>query len=118
MSGQIRAFLLTIVGCVLLGFGIGVYITWNKWQQSNQEYQIRIDKNRDMYNQQLENLQSYKDSIESKIIQYETKVDSLNTSISDRNKAIDNLKQEYDEKIDSITSMSHHELIKFFSNRY
>lgn len=118
MSDQIKPFIITIIGCLLLGFGVGAYVVWNKWQQAKLEYKQKLEQSVDMYEQQIKNLQSYINTIENDITDIEQVVDSLNNTIASRNEALDNLKKEHDQTLKDIDNMSHNELIKFFSDRY
>lgn len=121
MSNDLKTILSTVViilGFFAFGFGIGGYWMWNRWDKSKIEYQQKLKDNSEEYQNQIDYLKHYNDSIEEKINIMIFMVDSLNTSIADRTAAIDSIKQEYDEQIDHINSMSHHELVEFFSNRY
>ena len=59
-----------------------------------------------------------KESLETTLVETESKVDSLNTTIQNRNKQIDKLKKDYDKTLNGIDNMSHNELSDFFANRY
>jgi len=121
MNQDLKSFILaiaTIIGFFGIGFGVGGYWMWNKWNESKIEYQQKLQDNQAEYEQQLKDLTLYKDSLENKINTISTTIDSLNTSIANRTEALDSIKQEYDEQISNINNMSHNELVSFFSNRY
>lgn len=121
MNINLKYFLFTlgtVIGSFFLGFGIGGYLTWAKWNKAEIQYQQNLQNTKNMYEQQLEDLHNYNDSVEYKIKAITHIIDSLNTSITNRNEALDSLKQKYDEQIDHINNMSHNELVEFFSNRY
>ena len=121
MNQDLKSFILAItivIGFFGIGFGVGGYWMWNKWNESKIEYQQKFQDNQNMYEQQLGDLKHYKDSLELKINAITTVIDSLNNSIANRNEVLDSLKQEYDDQINNINNMSHNELTNFFSNRY
>jgi len=59
-----------------------------------------------------------KERLEVTLNETESKVDSLNTTIQNRNKQLADLKKDYDKTIDNISIMSHNELSDFFAKRY
>ena len=104
----------------ILGMVLGIYLYDLKYgpEVIRAEYTQKLKSSQDMYEQQLNGLITLKDSLETKITTTATTIDSLNGLIVERAEALDSIKHVYDEQIDNITSMSHHELIEFFSNRY
>jgi uncharacterized protein HemX len=107
-----------LIGIFILGFGIGGYWMWGKWNEADTQYQYELQNNQNMYEQQLKDLKYYNDSLNLKVKAINITIDSLNKSITSRNRAIDSLKRKYNEQINNINNMSHNELTNFFSNRY
>jgi chromosome segregation ATPase len=101
-----------------MGAVVATLVIVNRIKDEKQEYQRKLQENITKYQGEISSLKQVNDSLEKQVSHISNQVDSLNISIGERTAALDSIKQEYDEQIDNITSMSHHELVEFFSNRY
>lgn len=111
---------------IIMGLVVGVGLTWYMTSdlvtQATAEAEIRfnelLESEKAKFSEKMGTLTELKENLEYTLISTETIVDSLNTTISTRNKEINQIKRKYAEQISSIDGMSHNELTNFFSNRY
>jgi len=111
MNKERLFYLLVILACIS-----AVYIFYSK--NNPQDY---VDE----YNKRIQALDSKIDSLHSENHLLNNEVDSLTNTIQEldveilkQDSAISTLKQETDEKINSVNSFSNSELAKFFADRY
>ena len=118
---------LTIYGLIFfMGILIGGGVVWyivndfvNKAKlEAEQKFNDLLNQEKSKYTNEITDLQDSKEQLELLVNSTQNKVDSLNTTISRRNKELDRLKKDYNDKISKIDGMSHNELTTFFSNRY
>ena len=113
--GQILSF----IGILVLGVALGYFFTLKYAEQQAEEKFLKMLKQNTLeYENKLQLLQDTRDSLQIQISQVNLVVDSLNTSIAQRNNELDELRDDYNETIESIGDMSHNELVNFFSSRY
>lgn len=113
---------LGIIMGLVAGAGLTWYMTSDLVTQAAAEAEIRfnelLESEKAKFSEEIGTLTELKENLEYTLISTETIVDSLNTTISTRNKEINQIKRKYAEQISSIDGMSHNELTNFFSNRY
>jgi len=113
---------LGIIMGLVAGAGLTWYMTSDLVTQATAEAEIRfnelLESEKAKFSEEIGTLTELKENLEYTLISTETIVDSLNTTISTRNKEINQIKRKYAEQISSIDGMSHNELTNFFSNRY
>ena len=113
--GQILSF----IGILVLGVALGYFFAIKQAEQQAEEKFLKmLEKNTLEYESKLLLLQDTRDSLQTQIAQANLVVDSLNTSIVERNNELNELRDDYSETVESIGDMSHNELVNFFSNRY
>ena len=113
--GQILSF----IGILVLGVALGYFFTLkHAEQQAEEKFLKMLEKNTLEYKNKLLLLQDTRDSLQFQITQVNLVVDSLNTSITERNNELNELRDDYSETVGSISDMSNNELVDFFSNRY
>ena len=111
--------ILSIVGILALGVALGYFFALkHAEQQAEEKFLKMLEKNTLEYENKLLLLQDARDSLQTQIAQVNFVVDSLNTSIVERNNELNQLRDDYSETVESIGDMSHNELVDFFSNRY
>jgi hypothetical protein len=114
MKNQIVLLILITSLFWILGCYVYVDLTKEKCVDCNS----LIEENVKNYQIQLLNLQLVRDSLKYEVSVANSKIDSLNNSISSRNKELNKLRKKYNETIASIDGMSNDELSKFFTDRY
>ena len=85
---------------------------------AEERFDSLLEEEKDKLQDKVENANRLKDKLEETLLVTESKVDSLNTTIQNRNKQLADLKKDYDKTIDNISSMSHNQLSDFFAKRY
>ena len=112
---QISSF----IGILVLGVALGYFFALkHAEQQAEEKFLKMLEQNTLEYEGKLLLLQDTRDSLQTQITKVNLVVDSLNTSIAQRNNELDNLRDDFNETVESIGSMSNNELVDFFSNRY
>ena len=118
---------LTIYGLIfLLGIIIGGGVLWYVMDdivdkaelKAEQKFNDLLNQEKSKFTTEITNLQNSKEQLELLTNSIQNKVDSLNITISKRNKELDKIKKDYNDKVSKIDGMSHNELTTFFSNRY
>lgn len=111
--------ILSLVGILVLGAALGCFFTFKYAEkQAEEKFLKMLEQNTLEYENKLLLLQDTRDSLQTQITQVNFVVDSLNTSIVERNNELNELRNDYSETVESIGDMSHNELVDFFSNRY
>jgi chromosome segregation ATPase len=85
---------------------------------AEERFDSLLEEEKDKLQDKVDDATKLKESLETTLVETESKVDSLNTTIQNRNKQIDKLKKDYDKTLNGIDNMSHNELSDFFANRY
>jgi len=85
---------------------------------AEERFDSLLEEEKDKLQDKVEDANRLKDKLEETLLVTESKVDSLNTTIQNRNKQLADLKKDYDKTIDNISSMSHNQLSDFFAKRY
>lgn len=122
MKGNI----LTISIGLLMGLAIGSSVTWyltsdfvnNAVVEAELHFNNLLEKEQAKFSKEIDVLTELKENLELTLISTETIVDSLNTTISTRNKELNRIKKKYNDQMSSIDGMSHNELTEFFTKRY
>ena len=118
---------LTIYSLIfLLGITIGGGILWYIMDdivdkaklEAEQKFDDLLNQEKSKFTTEIINLQNSKDQLKLLVNLTQNKIDSLNTTIFKRNKELDKIKKDYNDKVSKINGMSHNELTTFFSNRY
>jgi len=118
---------LTIYSLIfLLGITIGGGILWYIMDdivdkaklEAEQKFDDLLNQEKSKFTTEIINLQNSKDQLKLLVNLTQNKIDSLNTTIFKRNKELDKIKKDYNDKVSKIDGMSHNELTTFFSNRY
>jgi len=85
---------------------------------AEERFEGLLQDEKDKLQDKVDDATRLKERLEATLIETESKVDSLNTTIQNRNKQLADLKKDYDKTIDNISSMSHNQLSDFFAKRY
>ncbi len=85
---------------------------------AEERFDSLLEEEKDKLQDKVEDANKLKERLEVTLNETESKVDSLNTTIQNRNKQLADLKKDYDKTIDNISSMSHNQLSDFFAKRY
>jgi len=85
---------------------------------AEERFDSLLEEEKDKLQDKVEDANRLKDKLEETLLVTESKVDSLSTTIQNRNKQIDELKKDYDKTLNGIDNMSHNELSDFFAKRY
>lgn len=118
---------LTIYGLIfLLGIIIGGGVLWYIMDdivdkaklEAEQKFDNLLNQEKSKFTVEINNLQNSKEQLELLVNVTQNSIDSLNTAIFKRNKELDKIKKDYNDKMSEIDGMSHNELTTFFSNRY
>jgi len=118
---------LTIYGLIfLLGITIGGGALWYIMDdivdkaklEAEQKFNDLLNQEKSKFTVKINDLQNSKEQLELLVSVTQNNIDSLNTAISKRNKELDKIKKDYNDKMSEIDGMSHNELTTFFSNRY
>ena len=111
---------------LLIGLILGGVAVWSVTRNfvdkavmaSEERFQSLLDEEKSKLQENVEDANRLKDRLEETLLVTESKVDSLNTTIQNRNKQINKLKKDYDKTLNGIDNMSHNELSDFFAKRY
>jgi septal ring factor EnvC (AmiA/AmiB activator) len=117
---------LTALKIFITGLAIGGLVVWgltnhmveNAVEEAENKFENFLSEEKEKLQSKLDDSQRLKDELEKSLSETQTKVDSLNTAILNRNNELNKIKKEYDKKLSSIDNMSHNELSDFFANRY
>jgi chromosome segregation ATPase len=85
---------------------------------AEERFDSLLEEEKDKLQDKVDDATKLKERLEVTLVETESKVDSLNTTIQNRNKQIDKLKKDYDKTLNGIDNMSHNELSDFFAKRY
>jgi len=85
---------------------------------AEERFDSLLKEEKDKLQDKVDDATKLKERLEVTLVETESKVDSLNTTIQNRNKQIDKLKKDYDKTLNGIDNMSHNELSDFFAKRY
>ena len=85
---------------------------------AEERFDSLLEEEKEKLQDKVDDANKLKDRLEITLNETESKVDSLNTTIQNRNKQLADLKKDYDKTIDNISSMSHNQLSDFFAKRY
>ena len=85
---------------------------------AEERFDSLLEEEKDKLQDKVEDANRLKDKLEETLLVTESKVDSLSTTIQNRNKQIDELKKDYDKTLNGIDNISHNELSDFFAKRY
>ena len=85
---------------------------------SEERFDSLLEEEKEKLQDKVDDANKLKDRLEITLNETESKVDSLNTTIQNRNKQINKLKKDYDKTLNGIDNMSHNELSDFFAKRY
>lgn len=85
---------------------------------AEERFEGLLQDEKDKLQEKVDDATRIKERLEATLIETESKVDSLNTTIENRNKELIKIKRNYDKKVSSIDNMSHNELSDFFAERY
>lgn len=118
--------LITLGIGILLGLITGGAVVWsmtsnfvdNAVKQAEERFEGLLQDEKDKLQEKVDDATRLKERLEATLIETEFKVDSLNTTIENRNKELIKIKRNYDKKVSSIDNMSHNELSDFFAERY
>lgn len=122
MKGNIAA-----VGIGLLtGLFIGILVTWyitndfvnNATIEAELKFNELLKIEKSKYQSELNQVTRIQENLEYNLASAELAIDSLNTTISTRNKELNKIRKQYAEQMSDIDGMSHNELTDFFAKRY
>jgi chromosome segregation ATPase len=85
---------------------------------AEERFEGLLQDEKDKLQDKVDDATRLKERLEATLAETESKVDSLNTTIENRNKELIKIKRNYDKKVSSIDNMSHNELSDFFAKRY
>jgi len=85
---------------------------------AEERFDSLIEEEKEKLQDKVDDANKLKDRLEITLNETESKVDSLNTTIQNRNKQLTDLKDDYDKTLDNISNMSHNQLSDFFAKRY
>ena len=85
---------------------------------AEERFDSLLEEEKEKLQDKVDDANKLKDRLEITLNETESKVDSLNTTIQNRNKQLADLKKDYDKTIDNISIMSHNELSDFIAMRY
>ncbi len=122
MNNKVVLMGLGLVVGLFVGIGLTWYTTSNFTTQAIIEAEIKFNEllevEKSKYSSKISSLERTKSNLEYTLVSTEMFIDSLNTTISNRGKELNQIKKKYNEKLSSIDGMSHNELTNFFSKRY
>ena len=122
MNNKVVLMGLGLVVGLFVGIGLTWYTTSNFTTQAIIEAEIKFNEllevEKSKYSSKISSLERTKSNLEYTLVSTEMFIDSLNTTISNRGKELNQIKKKYNEKLSSIDGMSHNELTDFFSKRY
>jgi len=85
---------------------------------AEERFDSLLEDEKEKLQDKVDDATKLKERLEVTLNETESKVDSLNTTIQNRNKQLTDLKKDYDKTIDNISIMSNNELSDFFAKRY
>ena len=85
---------------------------------AEERFDSLLEDEKEKLQDKVDDATKLKERLEVTLNETESKVDSLNTTIQNRNKQLTDLKKDYDKTINNISIMSHNELSDFFAKRY
>jgi chromosome segregation ATPase len=85
---------------------------------SEERFDSLLEEEKEKLQDKVDDANKLKERLEVTLNETESKVDSLNTTIQNRNKQLADLKDDYDKTLDNISDMSHNQLSDFFAKRY
>jgi len=85
---------------------------------AEERFDSLLEEEKEKLQDKVDDANKLKDRLEVTLNETESKVDSLNTTIQNRNKQLADLKDDYDKTLDNISDMSHNQLSDFFAKRY
>ena len=111
---------------ILIGGILGGVAVWSMTKNfvdravaaSEERFDSLLEEEKEKLQDKVDDANKLKDRLEITLNETESKVDSLNTTIQNRNKQINKLKKDYDKTLNGIDNMSHNELSDFFAKRY
>ena len=111
---------------ILIGGILGGVAVWSLTKNfvdravvaAEERFDSLLEEEKEKLQDKVDDANKLKDRLEVTLNETESKVDSLNTTIQNRNKQLVDLKKDYDKTIDNISIMSHNELSDFFAKRY
>mgnify|MGYP000462877505 FL=1 len=111
---------------ILIGGILGGVAVWSMTKNfvdravmaAEERFDSLLEEEKDKLQDKVDDATKLKERLEVTLVETESKVDSLNTTIQNRNKQIDKLKKDYDKTLNGIDNMSHNELSDFFAKRY
>ena len=118
---------ITAVGIGLLtGLFIGILVTWyitndfvnNATIEAELKFNELLKIEKSKYQSELNQVTRIQENLEYNLASAELAIDSLNTTISTRNKELNKIRKQYAEQMSDIDGMSHNELTDFFAKRY
>ena len=104
-------YFLVIIACI---YAVYIFYTKNDPQDYIDEYNKRIE----LLDSKIDSLHSENDLLVNEVDSLNGTIKELDLEISKQDSALSNLKQETNEKINSVNSFSNSELTKFFAERY
>lgn len=118
--------ILTISIGLIIGLVIGSGITWyltndfvgNAVIEAELKFNELLEVEKSKYQNELNQVARLQENLEYNLASAELAIDSLNTTISTRNKELNRIKKKYNDQMSSINGMSHNELTEFFAKRY
>ena len=111
---------------LLIGSILGGVAVWSMTKNfvdravaaAEERFDSLLEEEKEKLQDKVDDANKLKERLEVTLNETESKVDSLNTTIQNRNKQLADLKKDYDKTIDNISSMSHNQLSDFFAKRY
>jgi len=111
---------------LLIGSVLGGVAVWSMTKNfvdravaaAEERFDSLLEEEKEKLQGKVDDANKLKERLEVTLNETESKVDSLNTTIQNRNKQLADLKKDYDKTIDNISIMSHNELSDFFAKRY
>ena len=111
---------------LLIGSILGGVAVWSMTKNfvdravaaAEERFDSLLEEEKEKLQGKVDDANKLKERLEVTLNETESKVDSLNTTIQNRNKQLADLKKDYDKTIDNISIMSHNELSDFFAKRY
>jgi chromosome segregation ATPase len=85
---------------------------------AEERFDSLLEEEKEKLQDKVDDANKLKERLEVTLNETESKVDSLNTTIQNRNKQLADLKDDYDKTLDNISDMSHNQLSDFFAKRY
>ena len=114
--------LITLGIGVILGLITGGAVVWsmtnnfvdNAVNQAEERFNSLLEEEKEKLQDKVDDTTKLKERLEATLVETEYRVDSLSTTIENRNKELIKIKRNYDKKVSSVDNMSHNELSDFF----